>query len=60
MNDITLERYTRDPALRLEIQAAARRERARQMRRLFEQSTHLLLHRDHSTASAAPARKCCV
>ena len=59
MNDITLERYYHDPALRLEIQAAARRERAREMRRLFERTTHLLLHRDRETDSEIPACKCC-
>ena len=45
MNDITLERYYHDPALRLEIQAAARRERAREMQRLLARSTAALLRR---------------
>jgi len=61
MNDITLERYYHDPALRLEIQAAARRERARHMERFLAQAAHALLGRDRAGTSARsvkPAQPC--
>lgn len=53
MNDLTLERYLGDDRLRAEIEAAARRERARTVQRFLAQAAAALLgHR-----RAAPAAK---
>jgi hypothetical protein len=53
MNDLTLERYLNDPRLRAELEAAARRERARAVRRFLEQAAHALLGQRRT----APAEK---
>jgi hypothetical protein len=53
MDNVTLERYQDDAALRAELKASAQRERAVQMRRFLEQSAQALLgHR--SNARRAP------
>ncbi len=54
MNHLTLERYTHDPALRREIEAAARRERARVLARFLAQSAAALLGRDRRRTPAEP------
>ena len=59
MNEITLERYYHDPALRRELEAAARRERARHMERLLEHSKRLLLGRQSEAAPEPQPRQCC-
>jgi len=53
MNDLTLERYQNNARLRMEIQAAARRERAWTVKRFLDQAAQVLLgHR----RDALPAR----
>ncbi len=61
MNDITLERYYHDPALRRELEAAARRERARHMQRFLAQAAQALLGGNRAGTSARrvkPAQPC--
>ena len=53
MNDLTLERYRNDARLHAEIEAAARRERARHLNRFLEQAAQALLGR---TRDVLPAR----
>jgi len=43
MDNVTLERYWNDPTVKTEIEAAARRERARMLTRFLEQSAQALL-----------------
>ena len=43
MDNVTLERYQHDAALRAELKAAAQRERARVLKRFLEQSAQALL-----------------
>ena len=43
MENVTLERYWNDATVKAEIKAAARRERARVLKRFFEQSAQALL-----------------
>ena len=42
MDDLTLERYMSDPKLRAELEAAARRERARMLKRFAERNAATL------------------
>ena len=57
MENLTLERYWNDPAVKAEIEAAARRERARTLKRFFEQSAQALLGR-RSQADASRLEPC--
>ena len=43
MNNLTLDRNWNDPAVKAEIESAARRERARVLKRFLEQSAQALL-----------------
>ena len=43
MDNLTLEQYRQDGALRAELKAAAQRERARVLKRFLEQSAQALL-----------------
>jgi hypothetical protein len=43
MNKLSMERYLGDDRLRAEIEAAARRERARTLHRFLAQAAHALL-----------------
>jgi len=54
MNDLTYERYLSDPRLRNELEAAARRERARHFRRLFERSAAARAGRDERAGPVPP------
>jgi hypothetical protein len=58
MDNITLERYWTDPAVKAEIEGAARRERARVLKRFLEQSAQALLGRG-SQAQRAPGLTPC-
>ena len=53
MDNVTLERYWNDPTVKAEIEAAARRERGRMLKRFLEQSAQALLGRP-SQARHAP------
>ena len=53
MDNVTLERYWNDASVKAEIEAAARRERARVLKRFFVQSAQALLGRG-SQAQRAP------
>ena len=53
MENLTLERYWNDPAVKAEIEAGARRERARMLTRFLEQSAQALLGR-RAAAERAP------
>jgi hypothetical protein len=43
MDNVTLERYWNDPAVKTELEAAARRERALVLKRFLEQAGQALL-----------------
>ena len=58
MENVTLERYWNDPTVRAEIDAAARRERARVLKRFLEQSADALLGR-RSEAQPVPSLTPC-
>ena len=58
MDNVTLQRYWTDPTVKAEIQAAARRERARVLKRFLEQSAQALLGR-RSQARPAPSLTPC-
>jgi len=58
MENLTLERYWNDPAVKAEIEAAARRERARVLKRFFEQSAQALLGRSSQTQRAPRLTPC--
>jgi hypothetical protein len=53
MDNLTLERYQNDAALRAELKAAAQRERAPVLKRFLEQSAQALLGQ-RSNARRAP------
>ena len=53
MENLTLERYRQDAQLRSEMNAAAKRERARVLKRFLEQASQALLG---DSAKAARAR----
>ena len=64
MNNVTLERYWNNPDIRAEIEAAARRDRARALGRFLEQSARALLSergakkRPHPVQRAQPCEAC--
>ena len=49
MHNVTLERYWNDAGVKAEIEAAARRERARVLKRFLDQAAHALLGDRSST-----------
>jgi hypothetical protein len=53
MENLTTERFFADERLRAEVERAARRERARVMKRFLEQSAAALLGRDERAARRA-------
>lgn len=53
MENVTLNRYYSDASVRAELDAAARRERARMLKRFLEQAAHALL-RDRKDTGRAP------
>lgn len=58
MDNLTLERYWNDPAVKAEIEAAARRERGRVLTRFLEQSAQALLGRGSGAQSAPRLTPC--
>lgn len=54
MDHVTLERYWNDASVKAEIDAAARRERARVLQRFLSQAAQALLGDRHSTKRARP------
>jgi len=58
MDNVTLQQYQNDAALRAELKAAAQRERARALKRFLEQSAHALLGHG-SNARRAPRMTPC-
>ena len=58
MENLTLERYWNDPSVKVQIDAAARRERARVLKRFFEQSAQTLLGRRSDTPRAPRMTPC--
>ena len=58
MDNVTLEHYRHDAALRSELKAAAQRERARVLKRFLEQSAQALLGHG-SRARRAPRMTPC-
>ncbi len=56
MEILDLDRYFEDEALQAQIERAARRERARQAQRLFEQAAHALLGRNEPAAPRGALR----
>jgi hypothetical protein len=59
MNNLTTERYLGDDRLRAEIEAAARRERARTVNRFLEQAAHALLGRRRAAPTAKLRHAAC-
>ena len=58
MDNVTLERYWNDPGVKAEIDAAARRERARVLKRFLEQSARALLSRRPDAHRLTPCEAC--
>jgi hypothetical protein len=60
MENLTLEHYWNDPAVKTAIEAAARRERARMLTRFLEQSAQALLGRRDATEmqQLSPCQAC--
>ena len=58
MDNVTLDRYWNDPGVRAEIEAAARRERARVLKRFLDQAAQALLGDSSAAHRAQPCEAC--
>ena len=58
MDNVTLDRFWNDPAVKVEIDAAARRERARVLKRFLEQAAQALLGSRPDAHRLTPCEAC--
>lgn len=58
MDNLTLDRYWNDPGVKSEIDAAARRERARVLKRFLDQAAQALLGDRSAAQRFQPCEAC--